>query len=74
MAGLFVDIYDSSMILLLLFYFDWFEVESIYILCEVVAEFWAPVMLYSVGKDSSVLLYLLLKVFVLLRPLPTCQH
>lgn len=39
------------------------EAESIHILREVVAEFSRPVMLYSVGKDSSVLLHLLQKAF-----------
>ncbi len=42
---------------------DRLEAESIYILREVVAEFRNPVLLYSVGKDSSVLLHLLLKAF-----------
>jgi sulfate adenylyltransferase subunit 2 len=32
------------------------EAESIHIMREVVAEFERPVMLYSIGKDSSVLL------------------
>ena len=32
------------------------EAESIHIMREVVAEFDNPVMLYSVGKDSSVML------------------
>lgn len=40
------------------------EAESIYIFREVVAEFDNPVMLYSVGKDSSVLLHLAHKAFV----------
>ncbi|WP_298441865.1 sulfate adenylyltransferase subunit CysD [uncultured Ferrimonas sp.] len=39
------------------------EAESIYIMREVVAEFENPVMLYSVGKDSSVLLHLARKAF-----------
>jgi len=39
------------------------EAESIYILREVVAEFNNPVMLYSIGKDSSVLLKLAEKAF-----------
>ena len=39
------------------------EAESIYILREVVAEFQRPVMLYSIGKDSSVLLRLAQKAF-----------
>ncbi len=39
------------------------EAESIHILREVVAEFSNPVMLYSIGKDSSVLVHLALKAF-----------
>jgi sulfate adenylyltransferase subunit 2 len=39
------------------------EVESIHIFREVAAEFDNPVMLYSVGKDSSVLLHLARKAF-----------
>lgn len=39
------------------------EAESIYILREVVAERENPVMLYSIGKDSSVLLHLAKKAF-----------
>ena len=39
------------------------EAESIYILREVAAEFERPVMLYSVGKDSAVMLQLALKAF-----------
>jgi sulfate adenylyltransferase subunit 2 len=39
------------------------EAESIYILREVVAEFERPVMLYSIGKDSSVMLRLAQKAF-----------
>lgn len=39
------------------------EAESIHILREVVAEFERPVMLYSVGKDSSVMVRLALKAF-----------
>jgi sulfate adenylyltransferase subunit 2 len=39
------------------------EAESIYILREVAAEFSRPVMLYSVGKDSSVMLRLAQKAF-----------
>ncbi len=42
---------------------DRLEAESIHILREVAAEFANPVMLYSVGKDSSVLLHLLQKAF-----------
>ena len=39
------------------------EAESIHIMREVVAESRNPVMLYSIGKDSSVLLHLALKAF-----------
>lgn len=39
------------------------EAESIHIFREVVAEFDNPVMLYSVGKDSAVMLHLALKAF-----------
>ena len=39
------------------------EAESIHIMREVVAEFSNPAMLYSVGKDSSVMLHLLQKAF-----------
>ncbi|MBB3800053.1 sulfate adenylyltransferase subunit 2 [Xanthomonas arboricola] len=51
------------MTLLPLSHLDRLEAESIHILREVAAEFRVPVMLYSVGKDSSVLLHLLLKAF-----------
>jgi sulfate adenylyltransferase subunit 2 len=47
---------------------DRLEAESIHILREVAAEFRNPVMLYSVGKDSSVLLHLLAKAFHPARP------
>jgi sulfate adenylyltransferase subunit 2 len=40
------------------------EAESIFILREVVAEFRNPVMLYSIGKDSSVMLHLARKAFL----------
>jgi sulfate adenylyltransferase subunit 2 len=39
------------------------EAESIHIMREVVASFRNPVMLYSIGKDSSVMLHLALKAF-----------
>ena len=39
------------------------EAESIHIIREVVAEFNNPVMMYSVGKDSAVMLHLALKAF-----------
>lgn len=47
---------------------DRLEAESIHILREVAAVFRNPVLLYSVGKDSSVLLHLLLKAFAPARP------
>ena len=42
---------------------DVLEDESIFILREVAAEFRNPVILYSVGKDSSVLVHLARKAF-----------
>jgi sulfate adenylyltransferase subunit 2 len=39
------------------------EAESIYIIREVAAEFENPVMLYSIGKDSSVMVHLAMKAF-----------
>jgi sulfate adenylyltransferase subunit 2 len=39
------------------------EAESIFIMREVAAEFARPVMLYSIGKDSSVMLHLAMKAF-----------
>ena len=39
------------------------EAESIHIMREVVAECDKPVMLYSIGKDSSVMLHLAMKAF-----------
>jgi sulfate adenylyltransferase subunit 2 len=39
------------------------EAESIYIMREVVAECERPVMMYSIGKDSSVMLHLAMKAF-----------
>src|SRR5579864_4508446 len=44
------------------------EAESIHIMREVVAQSERPVMLYSIGKDSSVLLWLALKAFFPGRP------
>src|SRR5947208_9398501 len=44
------------------------EAEAIYIIRESVAESDNPVMLYSIGKDSSVLLHLALKAFYPARP------
>ena len=39
------------------------EAEAIFILREVVATFAKPVMMYSIGKDSSVMLHLARKAF-----------
>ncbi|MGE4336802.1 MAG: sulfate adenylyltransferase subunit CysD [Pigmentiphaga sp.] len=47
---------------------DRLEAESIHILREVAAEFRNPVLLYSIGKDSTVLLHLLRKAFYPARP------
>jgi sulfate adenylyltransferase subunit 2 len=44
------------------------EAESIHIMREVAAEFRNPVMLYSIGKDSSVMLHLALKAFYPAKP------
>lgn len=47
---------------------DRLEAEAIYIMREVVAECEKPVMLYSIGKDSSCLLHLALKAFYPEKP------
>ncbi len=44
------------------------EAEAIHIMREVVAEAENPVMLYSVGKDSSVMLHLAMKAFYPAKP------
>ncbi|MCO6458310.1 MAG: sulfate adenylyltransferase subunit CysD [Pirellulaceae bacterium] len=44
------------------------EAESIHIIREVVAEFDNPVMLYSIGKDSSVMVQLAMKAFYPAKP------
>ena len=44
------------------------EAESIHILREVAASFEKPVMMYSIGKDSSVLLHLAMKAFYPSKP------
>lgn len=49
-------------------YLQKLEDESIYIIREAIAEFENPVLLYSIGKDSSVLLHLLLKAFYPAKP------
>lgn len=47
---------------------DALEAEAIYIMREVVAECENPVMLYSIGKDSSVMLHLAMKAFYPEKP------
>lgn len=47
---------------------DALEAEAIYIMREVAAECEKPVMLYSIGKDSSVMLHLALKAFYPAKP------
>lgn len=47
---------------------DALEAEAIYIIREVAAECEKPVMLYSIGKDSSVMLHLALKAFYPEKP------
>lgn len=49
-------------------YLDKLEAEAIYIIREVAAECENPVMLYSIGKDSSVMLHLALKAFYPEKP------
>ena len=47
---------------------DELEAEAIYIMREVAAQCEKPVMLYSIGKDSSVMLHLALKAFYPEKP------
>src|SRR5271168_1847603 len=44
------------------------EAESIHIMREVVAECENPVMLYSIGKDSAVMLHIAMKAFYPAKP------
>ncbi len=44
------------------------EAEAIHVMREVAANFARPVMLYSIGKDSSVMLHLAAKAFYPARP------
>ena len=51
------------------------EAEAIFIMREVAAEFKNPVMLYSIGKDSSVMLHLAMKAFHPSKPpFPAAAH
>lgn len=50
------------------------EAETIHIFREVAAEFRNPVLFYSIGKDSSVLLHLAMKTFHPAKPpMPCCM-
>lgn len=49
-------------------YLQTLEDEAVYIIREAIAEYENPVLLYSIGKDSSVLLHLLLKAFYPVKP------
>lgn len=53
---------------MLLTHLDKLEAEAIYIFREVAAECERPVMLYSIGKDSSVMLHLAIKAFYPEKP------
>lgn len=53
---------------------DQLEAEAIYIMREVAAECEHPVMLYSIGKDSSVMLHLAMKAFYPEKPLFPFLH
>lgn len=50
------------------------EAESIHILREVAGQFERPVLMYSIGKDSSVLLHLALKAFYPAKPPYPLMH
>ena len=53
---------------------DELEAEAIYIIREVAAQCENPVMLYSIGKDSSVMLHLAMKAFYPAKPPFTFLH
>ena len=55
---------------------DKLEAEAIYIIREVAAECEKPVMLYSIGKDSSVMLHLASRLLSgkAAFPVPPCQY
>src|SRR5215831_5656542 len=55
-------------------YLNELEAESIYILREVAAQFERPVLLYSIGKDSSVLVHLARKAFHPSKPFIPLLH
>ena len=53
---------------------DELEAEAIYIIREVAAECEKPVMLYSIGKDSSVMLHESILPGEAAISVPACQH
>ena len=53
---------------------DELEAEAIYIIREVAAECEKPVMLYSIGKDSSVMLHLAMKAFTRRNHIPVSSR
>jgi|TARA_B100000768_G_C11276133_1_gene376071 sulfate adenylyltransferase subunit 2 len=53
---------------------DYLESESIHIIREVVSEFQNPVMLYSIGKDSAVMMHLAMKAFAPGKPKFPLMH
>src|ERR1700734_1856113 len=59
---------ESSMPSILPAHLRRLEAESIHIMREVVAEMRNPVMLYSIGKDSSVMLHVAMKAFYPAKP------
>ena len=59
---------ESSMASVLPAHLKRLEAESIHIMREVVAEMRNPVMLYSIGKDSSVMLHVAMKAFYPAKP------
>lgn len=54
--------------MILITHLDQLEAEAIYIIREVAAECEKPVMLYSIGKDSSVMMHLAMKAFYPEKP------
>lgn len=66
--GAFKDSERGSAQMSLLTHLRRLEAESIHIIREVAAEAENPVMLYSIGKDSSVMLHLAMKAFYPARP------
>ena len=59
---------DTALAQARLTHLDRLEAESIHIMREVAAEFENPVFLYSIGKDSSVMLHLAMKAFYPAKP------